>query len=443
MTERQSWNLAESMTGTCDIAIVGAGPYGLSIAAHLRARGADLRIFGTPLSTWRTAMPEGMLLKSDGFASNLSAPAPNSSLADYCRERELPYHPTDIPVPRRVFVDYGLDFQRRFVPDLEEQFVTSIVPNGRLYRLALDDGQELDARRVILACGITHFAVTPEVFAGLPEDRVSHSNAHHDFAVFADKDVTVIGAGASAVNSAVALTLAGARARLVLRAPSLHFSSPPAGHPPPLASRLRTPPSGLGPGWRSRVCCDAPGLFRYVPARWRPEIVRRHLGPSSPWHLQPTTEASVEVLTSRAVRHADASNGKVRLELAGDQNGPTTTVETDHVICSTGYRADIERLTFLDASIRTGLKTLERAPVLSRNFESSVPGLYFVGLSAAVTFGPLMRFMHGDAFVARRISAHLTGQQSVRMGSLRPARSFSAGPELEEAGSAASAGGGG
>src|SRR5215212_7495731 len=120
------------MTGVCDVAIVGAGPYGLSIAAHLRARGAGFRIFGTPLSTWRTAMPEGMLLKSDGFASNLSAPAPNSSLADYCRERGLPYHPTDIPVPRRTFVEYGLDFQRRFVPDLEDHVVTSVVRNGSL-----------------------------------------------------------------------------------------------------------------------------------------------------------------------------------------------------------------------------------------------------------------------------------------------------------------------
>src|ERR1700755_3157633 len=98
------------MNGACDIAIVGAGPYGLSIAAHLRTRGTDFRVFGTPLSTWRPAMPEGMLLKSDGFASHPPAPAPTSSLADYCRERDLPYHPTDVPVPRRTFVQYGLDF---------------------------------------------------------------------------------------------------------------------------------------------------------------------------------------------------------------------------------------------------------------------------------------------------------------------------------------------
>jgi thioredoxin reductase len=153
------------------------------------------------------------------------------------------------------------------------------------------------------------------------------------------------------------------------------------------------------------MCCDGPDLFRYVPARWRPEIVRRHLGPSSPWHLKPSVDSSVEVMTGVDVRQVDATNGKVRLDLGG--RAATTTVETDHVICATGYRADVNRLTFLDEGLRKGLKTVARAPALSNGFESSVPGMYFAGIAAAVTFGPLMRFMHGDAFAAQRISSHL------------------------------------
>jgi thioredoxin reductase len=393
--------------GTCDIAIIGAGPYGLSIAAHLRGRGADFRIFGSPLSTWRTAMPNRMLLKSDGFASSLSAPTPDSSLADYCRTHDLPYHPTDIPVPIQTFIEYGLDFQRRFVPDLEERTVTSVVRNGRRYRLTLDDGEELDARRVVVAVGLTHFAIMPELFAGLPTEKVTHASAHSDLAVFAGKDVTVIGAGSSAVDIAIALSTAGANSRLIARAPSVHFTSPPDGRTPTLASRLRKPPSGLGPGWRSRLCCDVPLMFRYVPARWRPEIVRRHLGPSSPWHLKPAFDSSVEVLMERAVRRA-VLNGKVQLDLVGEQAEPAGTVETDHVICATGYRTDVDRLKFLDADLRKDLKTVAGAPKLSRGFESSVSGVYFAGIAAAVTFGPLMRFMYGDEFAARRVSAELT-----------------------------------
>jgi thioredoxin reductase len=259
---------------------------------------------------------------------------------------------------------------------------------------------------VVVAAGLTHFAIMPELFAGLPAEKVTHSSAHSDLAVFAGKDVTVIGAGSSAVDIAIALTNAGARARLVARASSVHFMSPPDEHSS-LLSRLRKPPSGLGPGWRSRLCCDVPLLFRYVPARWRPEIVRRHLGPSSPWHLKPTFDSSVEVLTERAVRRA-VLNGKVQLDLVGDQAEPAGTVETDHVICATGYRTDVDRLQFLDADLRKDLKTVAGAPKLTRGFESSVPGVYFAGIAAAVTFGPLMRFMYGDDFAAQRISAELT-----------------------------------
>jgi hypothetical protein len=103
-----------------DTAIVGAGPYALSLAAHLGHRGVDFRIFGRPMQFWRRHMPKGMMLKSDGFASSLSAPQPDSSLADYCGANDLAYHDTHLPVPLSVFTDYALDFQRRFVPSIED-----------------------------------------------------------------------------------------------------------------------------------------------------------------------------------------------------------------------------------------------------------------------------------------------------------------------------------
>ena len=192
-------------------------------------------------------MPKEMLLKSDGFASNLSAPAPNSSLADYCRERGLPYHPTDLPVPIRTFVDYGLDFQRRFVPDVEDRVVTSVGRDGRRFRVRLDDGEELDAGRVVVAAGLTHFAVMPEGFVDLPTDRVTHSSAHHDLAMFNGKDVTVIGAGSSAVDLVVALTAAGSRdpAGGTLTCAALQLAAVRSSSKP--VRRLRKPRPGSAP----------------------------------------------------------------------------------------------------------------------------------------------------------------------------------------------------
>ncbi len=87
------------MTEIVDVAIIGAGPYGLSIAAHLAGRGVDFRIFGSPMHTWRTSMPEGMVLKSEGNASDLYDPDGEMTLARYCADRGLPYKDLGFPIP--------------------------------------------------------------------------------------------------------------------------------------------------------------------------------------------------------------------------------------------------------------------------------------------------------------------------------------------------------
>ncbi len=394
------------MTET-DTAVIGAGPYGLSVAAHLHGQKADFRIFGRPLDTWRTHMPRGMFLKSDGFASSLSSPEPGATLADYCLERDVPYHPTDIPVPLETFVDYGLDFQRRFVPNLEQHDVMSLARDGRGFRLALDTGEEFRAKQVVVATGITHFASMPQIVEGMSPELVSHSSVHRDLDRFAGQRVTVVGAGASAVNLAVWLAREGAESRLVARAPSVKFNSPPAGRRRSLAARVVRPGSGLGPGWRSRASCDAPDLFRLMPARWRPEIVRRHLGPNSAWHLKEAFESTVDVTLGRSLQRVEETQDGVRLVLASADAEPPVTIESDHVICATGYRADVQRLGFLDADLRSEMRTLASAPVLSHRFESSARGVYFLGLPSAVSFGPMMRFMFGDEFAARRITQDL------------------------------------
>ena len=74
-----------------DTAIVGAGPYGLSIAAHLRRRGIPFRIFGRPMDSWLHHMPKGMMLKSDGFASDIYDPERAFTLRQFCAERGIEY----------------------------------------------------------------------------------------------------------------------------------------------------------------------------------------------------------------------------------------------------------------------------------------------------------------------------------------------------------------
>ena len=90
--------------------IIGAGPYGLSLGAHFRQTGIPFRIFGRPMDSWLAHMPKGMMLKSDGFASNLSDPNSQLSLRKFCAERKIEYGDTGVPVRLDTFTSYGLTF---------------------------------------------------------------------------------------------------------------------------------------------------------------------------------------------------------------------------------------------------------------------------------------------------------------------------------------------
>lgn len=204
-----------SLTGQAiDVAIIGAGPYGLSIAAHLRVRNVAFRIFGIPMSSWRNHMAAATLLKSYGFASSLYDPGSTFTLAHFCQEQGLPYSDVVTPVPIETFIAYGLEFQKRFVPDLEQTDISSVCHSPEGFVLITQTGERFLARRVVVAAGITHFVHIPPIFANLSEDFVTHSSQHRDVIKFAGRTIAVIGAGASAADLAGLLHESGAEVHL-------------------------------------------------------------------------------------------------------------------------------------------------------------------------------------------------------------------------------------
>ena len=388
------------------VIIVGAGPYGLSIAAHLRARGIAFRIFGQPMATWLTQMPAGMHLKSEGFASNLYDPGGEFPLVRFCSERGIPYAHVGVPVALETFAAYGLEFAQRFVPSLEQREVVDVspAPSGG-FEVRLADGGIAHSRAVIVAAGITHFRYVPPVLAGLPSDWVSHTSQHPSLERFAGRSVAVVGAGASAADVAALLQKAGATTHLVARTSKLKFHDPPEVERP-LWKRLRYPRSGLGIGWKAKLFSDAPDAFFSLPAPTRTRIVGETLGPAPCWFTKRDVEDNVELHLGATIERAEIREGRVRLELASS-GGATSSLEVDHAIAGTGYRVDLERLRFLGPELRSKIETVAGSPKLSRSFEASLPGLYFTGVSAANSFGPLLRFAFGARFSAVRLSGHL------------------------------------
>jgi hypothetical protein len=392
------------MSGHTDIAIVGAGPYGLSTAAYLRRLGIAHRIVGTPMEFWRAHMPKGMLLKSEGLASNMFDPDGRFTLRRFCNERGINYADLGLPVTLETFIDYGLDFQQRAVPELETDTVVSISSVGAGFRLDLTKGEPFNARRVVIATGLSHYDHLPAEIAGLPREFVSHSSQHSDVTVFAGREVAVIGAGASASDLAILFQEAGARVHLVARGtPWFHAKMQ---LPRPLWDQIRHPISGIGPGWRSRFYQDGALIFHYFPAIVRHRVVRRHLGPAGGWFMKDRF-ASVSLFAEHQIQTAKIVGDRVKLEIA-DKTGGRGTLWVDHVVGATGYNVDVNRLPFLSNEIRSKVRRDQTAPELSSTFESSVPGLYFIGAATANSFGPLVRFAVGAQFSVRRLTRHLS-----------------------------------
>ncbi|MGB9365161.1 MAG: NAD(P)-binding domain-containing protein [Xanthobacteraceae bacterium] len=395
--------------------IVGAGPYGLSLAAHLRAKGIEALIIGKPMSSWRSHMPAGMVLKSEAFASCLSDPERANTVEAYFRSRGKAYRPAGNPFAMSDFIDYADWFRRQCAPDVLDAELIALRPAENGFELEMRGGRLFSAKRVILATGHVNFAYTPETLTHLPSALVSHTRDHSDLTHLAHLDVTIIGRGQSALETAALLHELGANVRVLARAPTVAWNSDPNA-PHSFLSRLRNPEAGLGPGWYSLAISELPKAFFRLPLQTRDRIFRTGWGPSGAWWLKERVLGQIPLITSRTVAHATEKKGKVELIL----NAGSETIQTDHVIAATGYKVDLARLPFLDAQTRARIATFDGSPRLSPAFESTIPGLHFVGLASAQSFGPVMRFVYGAKHAATIMTHHVAAARPARVALPRP-----------------------
>ncbi|MDQ0601622.1 thioredoxin reductase [Streptomyces canus] len=382
-----------------DLLVVGAGPYGLSIASHAAAAGLNLRVLGRPMASWRDHMSGGMFLKSEPWASNLSDPEGRWRLDAYCTTQGLTARHAE-PIPVATFAAYGLWFAQNAVPQVDERMVSRVTARAAGFEVVTEDGEVLRARTVALAVGVMPFVEVPSALRGLHPALVSHSSHHSDLERYRGRDVTVIGGGQAALETAALLAEQGTRVRVVARADRLCWNDVPPPWRRPLWKSARAPHSGLGCGWRNWFYAERPGLFHRLPEPTRARIAATALGPAGAWWVRDRVEPAVEVLLGHEVAAARAVPGGVRLE-AVSRSGEPLSLETEHVIAATGFRATRDRLALLCDDLRGSLATAaDGSPAVGRGFESSHPGLFLAGLVTASAFGPAMRFVHGASFTA-------------------------------------------
>ncbi|MFJ8951813.1 FAD-dependent oxidoreductase [Streptomyces sp. NPDC102381] len=391
------------------VAVIGAGPYGLSTAAHLRARGIPVRVFGEPMVSWRSHMPEGMILKSVPSASNIDAPQRGHKLVDYCDAAGIKRLVTDEDlISADTFVAYGDWFQKRLVPELERVRVVSVDRRGREgFELKLDSGEQFTARAVVVATGLSGLEHLPGEFAAAvpdgpaPTGPVSHSAQHHDLSRFAGKELIVVGAGQSALETAALAAEAGASVTVVGRGKGrVRFGAPPWQQP---KFRPETP---FGNAWSLYALTYYPHPYRHLPPQARHFLVKRVLGPLGAWWLKERFEGKVAVRDVAGIERVTVSQGAPVLSVR-TLGGRADDLSADHVIAATGYRVDLAAMPFLGEGLRTRLATSRGTPRLGAGYVSSVPGLYFTGMLGGSSYGPVMRFVCGTEFASPRLARHL------------------------------------
>jgi hypothetical protein len=399
----------------CDVAIIGAGPYGLSAAAHLRTvRGLDVHAFGEPMSFWERNMPVGMLLRSGWAATHIADPNRSLTLDAY---REGSQKLFSSPVPLDRFIDYGLWYQRRAVPDLDQRKIIQVESHAEGFRLILEKGSTVFARRVVVAAGIGSFVWRPPVFECLPGSLVSHTSEHRELRRFAGKEVLVIGSGQSALESAALLREGGAEVEIVARTQQIHWLGGLVSRTiqyglGPTISKLLYAPTDVGPAGISQVVAR-PDLVRRFPRLLQDWLRKRSIRPAGARWLVARLQ-NVPMKLGRSVVSAAPVGERIKVRL---DDGNEKTI--DHVFLGTGYRVDVSKYDFFAPALAESISRFEGYPRLREGFETSVPALHILGAPAVWSFGPLMQFVVGTHYASRSLLRCVAGKAAgdrVRVG---------------------------
>jgi hypothetical protein len=395
-------------TADYDAIVVGAGPYGLSTAAHLTARGLHVGVFGKPMGFWRDHMPGGMFLRSHWWASQLSDRQGRHTFDRFARETNASI---SYPIPRATFIEYGLWFQRRAVPMVDTTFVSSIERDADGFAVTLEDGRQVTSPAVVMAIGAASYAHRPALYDHLPASLVSHSSDHSDLSRFCGKQIVVVGGGQSAIESAALLHEAGAAVHVVARR-AIEWRSTDRTDQRTAAQRIMTPRASIAPGWDNWCLDRLPYAFYHAP-RWVKDRYNIDHSPGASDWLRHRIIGNVSLHEAQTILAIDAKGDAAVATISGGK-----TLRADHVMLATGYGVDLDKLTMIGQPLRRSIRTTAGTPLLTPWFESTVPGFYFSGLTSLRAFGPIYRFVAGCAPAARGVARAIARRRVARSRSL-------------------------
>jgi len=368
-----------------DLLIIGAGPFGLAVAAQASHLGIEHVVVGKPMEFWRKNMPAGMYLRS-ACDWHLD-PAGVHTIDNFLAERGQIARDVE-PLSLEFYLSYVEWFQKqKKITSLPLHVERLDVSNSGFIATTMDR-DTIKARNVVIAPGFTHFANIPaELRSRLPPGRFVHTCDFVDFSTARNKRYLIIGGRQSAFEWAALLIEAGASAVYIShRHDSPAFAAADWSWVNPLVDAI-----GDNPNWFRRLSqAEKDDVNHRLWAEGRLKV--------EPWlearldndrvHVRPRTEV-VECIENNREVNVTLSNGE--------------TITCDQIVLATGYKVDITRLPLLSAgNILDQLETINGFPVLDDHFQTSIKGLFITSMPAAQDFGPFFAFT-----ISVRVSAKL------------------------------------
>lgn len=348
------------------VLIVGAGPYGLSLANYLTEQGQEFKIIGKPMELWREHTFSDAYLRSDMATSEISHPDNKFSLETFRTKAGIKSESASERVSvkeYRRYIDWVLGSISYTV---QQEYLSELTKEKDHFIAELESGTQIRAKQVVIATGVAHHLKVPEAFSDARD--VIHSYFTREIEALRGKKVLVVGAGQSAAEAMEICQLNDNQVHWYSRKEPRYYSEP-----------LDLPK------WIFNLVVKSAGFFRRLPHM----VIKNMFSIFSATTMTPDNEEKLGAI-SRFSSMPDLS-------------------EYDHVISATGYNYTLNHMKFLAEELRGSLEMRASMPRIDKNFMSSMRDLYFIGPATEMFFGPPMKFMIGSKYVAPRLSKILAG----------------------------------
>ena len=374
-----------------DFLVVGAGPFGLSMSSFCKHHNIDHLIVGKTMDFWKSNMPKGMFLRS-GTDWHLD-PVNTHTIEKYIKDNDISLNKSE-----PLSLDFYLDYVNWFVKEKNigpiDSFITNLdYLNGEkpYFSAKLENGEEIEAKNVLLALGFKHFKNIPEELSIIPENRLSHTCDLVDLDQFKNKRCLIIGGRQSAFETAALLNEAGAENIYVsYRHDTPDFTESDWSWVLPMLDKM----------------VEDPGWFRNLSEQERDDLNKRFWTEGrlklEPWLSPRLKSDSVKLLpNTNAIACSELSSGDLEVELDSSEK-----IIVDHVILATGYKVDMKNIPLLNSgNILEKLKLKNGFPVLDNYMQTNIPGLFVTSMAATQDFGSFFGFT-----VSVNASANMIGK---------------------------------